>query len=306
MEFPKDTRIYILSDGAVYILEKSTGNYPSRSNSGGKESSGEKRVLPLRWTANTPAITLDDKLLIYGSTKGDVVWFNPSIGFDSHRYRIGSSINVMPSLVSGVRNQNGDERQAIVTTSNDGDIVAIDLNQLTELWTLSLTSQVVTPIVSGTHFAKLNDESLQRTSVFIAGTDQYLRAIDLHSGKQRWNVLTSSKLTDAPFYLDSRVYQRIPDVGLAAFNAFPDHLSGEQIWISDDVLGTVITTKKNGQLVCWDENKSLLQVVDPRKGGLVSTLTIPNVKNLITDSKTNGSLYLLTHDDEFIRLVPRH
>ena len=80
----------------------------------------------------------------------------------------------------------------------------------------------------------------------------------------------------------------------------------QQLWLADDVFGKIITTTNRGQLVSWDQQNSLLQIVDPRKGGVVSSLSIPNTKNLITDSKTNGSLYILKNDDVLIRLVPRN
>jgi hypothetical protein len=102
------------------------------------------------------------------------------------------------------------------------------------------------------------------------------------------------------------VYQRIPSVGLGAYNAFPDVLSGEQLWIADDVFGTIITTTKRGQLVSWDQKNSLLQIVDTRKGGVVSSISLPNVKTLLSDSTSNGSLYILTNDDVLIRLAPRN
>ena len=305
-EFPQANLVYILSDGAVYALEKTTGNYPSQINATGMTIAGQKQVLPLQWIANTPALTTDYRTLVYGSTNGEVVWFNPTIGFNTNRYKVGASISVQPSYVLGVRNQEGMLREALVVTSNDGNVLALDLNQVNELWTLRLTSDVVVPAVYGTNSVRLDDELFERSSVFIAGTDQYVRAMDLHTGKQRWNALTTSILTDSPFFLEDTLYQRIPSVGLAAFEAFPDVLSGHQLWIADDVFGNVITTTNRGQLVSWDEQNSILQIVDPRKGGVVSSLSIPNTKILITDSKTNGSLYILKNDDVLIRLVPRN
>ena len=305
-EFPQANLVYIVSDGAVYALEKTTGNYPSQINEAGMTIAGQRQVVPLQWTANTPAFTTDYRTLIYGSTNGEVVWFNPAIGFNVNRYKVGSSISVQPSYVTGVRNQDGLLREVIISTSNDGNVIALDINQVSELWSHRLTSEVVSPAVHGTNSVRLDDELLERSSVFIAGTDQYVRAMDLHTGKQRWNALTTSVLTDAPFFNEDTLYQRIPSVGLAAYDAFPDMLSGKQLWLADDVFGKIITTTNRGQLVSWDQQNSLLQIVDPRKGGVVSSLSIPNTKNLITDSKTNGSLYILKNDDVLIRLVPRN
>ena len=305
-EFTTKNLVYIVSDGAVYAIEKTTGNYPSQVDANGNAIHGQKQVLPLEWIANTPAITADNRTLIYGSTNGDVVWFNPSIGFNTHRYSVGSSLTAQPSYAAGIRNKNGLLREAIVSTSTDGNVLSLDLNQAKELWSFPLTSEVIAPIGYGTNAIRVGDEQLERTSVFIAGSDQYLRSVDLHTGKSRWNILTTASLTDSPYFRKGVVYQRIPSVGLGAYNAFPDVLSGEQLWIADDVFGTIITTTKRGQLVSWDQKNSLLQIVDTRKGGVVSSISLPNVKTLLSDSTSNGSLYILTNDDVLIRLAPRN
>jgi hypothetical protein len=118
-------------------------------------------------------------------------------------------------------------------------------------------------------------------------------------------VLTKSPLQDSPFVLQTVVYQRIPNVGLAAFQAFPDDFSGKQIWIAENISGTVITTTKAGKLVCWDEQEKIIQIVDPRKGGIVATLSLPSIRSLTTDQQINGSLFLITEDDTILRLDPR-
>jgi hypothetical protein len=118
-------------------------------------------------------------------------------------------------------------------------------------------------------------------------------------------VLTESPLEDSPFVSKTAVYQRIPNVGLAAFQAFPDEFSGNQDWIAEDILGTVITTTKDGKLVCWDEQEKILQIADPRKGGIVATLSLPSIRSLTTDQQIDGSLFLITEDDTILRLDPR-
>ena len=305
-EFSDEDRVYVTSDGALYVLEKTTGNFPTRSSENGSSYAGQKQILPLKWIANTPAITTDNKTIIYGSSKGDAIWFNPAIGFDVHRYHVGSSIHVQPTFASGKRNKDGLQRRIIIVSSNNGDVVAIDLNQIKKLWALKLTSPVESEPTYGTNTQVIDDEGYERTSVFIAGTDQYLRSVDLHTGKLRWVVLTSSKLTDSPVFVRNRVYQHIPNSGLASFNAFPIDLTGEQLWLAEDVMGNVITTSKTGQLVCWDKANALLQIVDSRMGGVVSTLSIPHAKAVLADNPSNGSLYVLTHDNVLLRLVSRH
>jgi hypothetical protein len=304
-EFAKSDRVYVMSDGAVYVLERATGNYPTSRSENGSSYSGQKQMIPLKWVANTPSITTDQRFLIYGSNTGEAVWFNPSIGFDIHRYRIGSSINTPIVFAYGIRNKNGLTRDLIIGSSTDGLVTAVDVHQLNKVWDVQYTKPVETAVAFGTNSSIINDETYPRTTVFIAGADQYIHAVDLLKGKQRWNYLTTSNLTDSPVFHNDVVYQRIPNVGLAAFSAFPQSLSGNQLWVADNVKGNVITTTRNGQLVCWDIENMLLQVVDPRKGGVVSSMKIPAAKSLITDSTSEGSLYVLTTNNTMLRLIPR-
>ncbi len=304
--------VYVVSDGAVYIVEASSGNYPSlgvaeseAQSQRSKSTAHVKPYLDLEWVANTPAIT-NKGLLIYGSNTGDTVWFDPSIGFIEHRYRIGSSVHVKPALVHGVRDETGALRKTIITPGADGSVIAVDANQVQQIWMLKLLDAVETPIACATNTAVLPDETIPRTSVFIAGSDQYLRSVDLHSGKPRWKVLCPSPLIDTAVIHNSSLYQRVPNTGLTCYKAFPETSSGELLWIAKEVLGNVITTNSAGRLICWDDNNRILQVVDTRLGGVVSTLAIPNAKSLVADNEVNGSLYIITEDDMLLRLVSRN
>ena len=310
--FGKDW-VYVVSDGAVYIVEMASGNYPSLENSSDviasdnqiKRESHDKRHLNLEWIANTPAIT-DRGILIYGSNTGDTVWFNPAIGFIENRYRIGSSVHVSPVMATGVRDIEGSMRKAIITPATDGSVIAVDAKQVKQIWMLKLLDAVEAPIACATSNSLLQSELIPRTSVFIAGSDQYLRSVDLHTGKPRWKVLTTSPLTDSPVIHGDGLYQRIPNAGLACYEAFPETISGTLRWVAEDVFGNVITTNAAGRLVCWDSENRKLQIVDTRLGGVVSTLQIPTARSLIADKDTKGSLYIITDKDMILRLVSRH
>ena len=305
--------VYVVSDGAVYIVEAASGNYPSVETANSKVVDGvlerrkshSSRHLNLEWVANTQAIT-DRGMLIYGSNTGDAVWFNPDIGSIENRYRIGSSVHVSPVMVEGVRDVEGSLRKAVITPAADGSVIAVDAKQMKQIWMLKLLDAVETPIACATSNNLLQGESIPRTSVFIAGSDQYLRSVDLHSGKPRWKVLTTAPLSDTPVIHGDSLYQRVPHRGLACYEAFPENISGELKWVADDVFGSVITTNATGRLVCWDKANRILQVVDTRLGGVVSTLQIPTARSLIADNDVKGSLYIITEDDMLLRLVSRH
>jgi outer membrane protein assembly factor BamB len=319
-EIPQAEEVYVLSNGALYMNNSVTGRLSSltsdqpSSRTSANDTKKVKRVptsyasgkpyLTLEWTPNTPAI-VNGHFIVYGSTKGDLIWFNPLTGFTAFRYNLGHAINTTPVVAKGKRNKKGREREIIIGSSADGTITAIDSGQIQQLWSMRLTAQPAAPLISGTNSALIENEELPRDSVFIAGEDQYVRAVDLHTGKPRWKILTSSQLEDSPFLLGNKLYQRIPNSGLTCFEAFPNDLSGNIFWTSEEVQGNVISTNKKNQLLCWDPRNKLLQTVDTNKGGVVATLPLPSAKQVLADSTTNGSLFIVTTNDEILRLTPR-
>ena len=305
-EMQKGNRVYAVSDGAIYALEKETGNLPTSSDQSTDSKSITSAIRSLDWIANTGAISTEKGYLIYGSSNGEIVWFNPDFGFETKRYRIGDVIKVTPTFAHGPRSLNGQQLNLVITPSLDGQVYAVDLEQANKIWSIQLTSPVATEISYATNSSLLDDETFPRTSAFIAGTDQYLRAIDLHTGKPRWNILSSKVLVDSPVVVSDTVYQRLPEIGLAAYDAFPDSLSGNQKWIADDVFGNVITTTNTGKLVCWDSVNNLLQIVDPVKGGVVSTLPLPGARSVLSDTLQQGSIYIITQNNALLRLIQRH
>ena len=300
-EFPTLRRTYVLSEGGVFVIESSTGNYPSNVDS---TTSNNSQFFPLNAIANTAAISFNGQM-IYGSTNGNTIWFNPAIGFTTSKYEIGSSVAITPTLVRGIRTKDGVMRTAIVSASTDGTVIATDAKEVRQLWTIKLLDSVEAPVAFSTNSTVVNDEEIPRTSVFIAGTDHYLRSVDLHTGRPRWKVLTESSLENSPFVAGDTLFQRIPNVGLASYNAFPNSFNGTRNWIAETVTGTPLTTTKTGKLVCWDKDLRLLQIVDTRKGGIVSTLPIPQAKSVISNDPTNGSLFITNDSDMILRLDPR-
>jgi len=300
-EFPTLRRTYVLSEGGVFVIESSTGNYPSNVDS---TTSNNSQFFPLNAIANTAAISFNGQM-IYGSTNGNTIWFNPAIGFTASKYEIGSSVAITPTLVRGIRTKDGIMRTAIVSASTDGTVIATDAKEVRQLWTIKLLDSVEAPVAFSTNSTVVNDEEIPRTSVFIAGTDHYLRSVDLHTGRPRWKVLTESSLENSPFVAGDTLFQRIPNVGLASYNAFPNSFNGTRNWIAETVTGIPLTTTKTGKLVCWDKDLRLLQIVDTRKGGIVSTLPIPQAKSVISNDPTNGSLFITNDSDMILRLDPR-
>ena len=290
--------VYVLTDSIVYAVEKTTGNRPSKKLN---ESHATKHQLNLSRLATSPAITVDSSI-VYGSSNGDTVWFNPEIGFTESRYKTGKSIRVQPALVTSPSDTKGRMQKAIVSASTDGNVTAVDAYTIRKLWDVKLLDSVEAPVSFNTNQGL--DEA-QITSVFIAGTDQYIRSIDFNTGLLHWKTLTTAPLIDTPFASGGAVYQRIPEVGLAKFDAFPESILGKQLWLNPEVGGIPITTNRNGHIVSWNQETRTLQIIEPRLGGLVSSLKMPTAKSVLTDKAENGSLYIFTDDNAILQLALR-
>ncbi len=297
-EVEHQNAVYVLSDSSIYVVQQTTGNRPTQDKETGHTPPYQMKLNRL---ATSPAIYVNDSL-IYGSSNGDTVWFAPDIGYTEHRYKTGDVIYVNPTVVLGDIDEEGRQKTAILSASSDGHVVAVDNGSVRKLWETKLLNSVEAPITS----IKVKDsDGINRTLVLIAGSDQYLRAIDLDTGYPTWKVLTQSPLTDSPAPIGNAVYQRIPNIGLAKFKGDTHSISGEQVWLKPEITGNVITTNRKGHLIVWDSNSRTLQVIDPMLGGIISTIALPSFKSLLTDSSEEGTLYAITDDQYIVCLSPR-
>ena len=297
-EFHDSNQVYVLSDGVLYVTNTLTG-VASSSLAG-----STKPFQALRWVPNTSALTTSNTL-VYGSSKGDLVWLNPKTGIVTSRYQIGNSVCSTPVLAEGIRNLDGRSRNLIIGTSADGAVIAIDRDSILKEWGFKLTAAVTASVNYQTNPSIIEGETLPRSSVFIAGQDQYLRAVDLHTGKPRWKVLTSSPLENSPAIYGDVLYQRIPSNGLACYETFPNDYAGKLKWTAEDVNGNVITTTSQGRLVCWDDNTKQLQILDSHIGAVTASVSLPTAKQVLASDATNGALFILTEDGDIIRLALR-
>ncbi len=297
-EVEHQNAVYVLSDSVIYVVQQTTGNRPTQDKETGHTPPYEMKLNRL---ATSPAIYVDNSL-VYGSSNGDTVWFAPDIGYTEHRYKTGDVIYVNPTNVQGELDEKGRRKNAIISASSDGHVVAVDNGSVRKLWETKLLNSVEAPISS----AKIQDaDGNTKTLVLIAGTDQYLRAIDLETGYPTWKVLTKAPLTNSPTALGNAVYQRIPNVGLGKFKANTQSFAGEQIWLKPEITGNVITTNRKGHLIVWDEHSRQLQVIDPMLGGIISMIDLPRFKSLVSDSNEHGTLYAITDEQYIVCLSPR-
>lgn len=297
-EVEHQNAVYVLSDSVIYVVQQSTGNRPTQDKTTGHTPPYQMKLNRL---ATSPAIYVGNSL-VYGSSNGDTVWFAPDIGFTEHRYKTGDVIYAKPTMVHGELDEEGRRKTAIISASSDGHVLAVDNGSVRKLWETKLLNSVKAPATS----AKVTTaDGNTRTLVLIAGTDQYLRAIDLETGYPTWKVLTQAPLTDSPTSLGNAVYQRIPNVGLAKFKADTNAIAGEQIWLKTEIKGNVITTNRKGHLIVWDDKSRQLQIIDPMLGGVVTTIDFPQFNSLVTDSNEEGALYAITDEQYIVCLSPR-
>jgi outer membrane protein assembly factor BamB len=285
---PETSQVLITSDGAVYALEAATGNMVVENEAKDSPRAANKPIQNLPWTAGTPSATLRP-YLVYGSRSGELVWHAYDIGFSLRTYRIADAIRVEPLAYGDM----------VVGVGARGEVAVVDGSTVTQLWSTTLLDAVVAPPVIGDNGA---DDG---PSLFIAGTDQYLRSVGLQDGVLRWKTLTSSPLTSSPTLIGKALYQQIPGEGLACFDAFATTVTGDRRWTSSEVNGNVLTATTGGRLIVWDEDHQRIQILETRKGHVVATVDLPDISSVFTNSLNNGDLYLLTVDDAILRLVPR-
>lgn len=266
---PEMNQIFVLAGGAKFVLDAENGSIVDRRN------------LP-KIAATDGVIHRDD--IIYGARNGQLVW--RSLRFDSDRqaYQVANAIRVPPVM----------ERGVIVVLGVDGTVMAIDARRASRLWERRLLDRAVAKPAVG------NDV------VYVAGTDQHLRAFALREDRTPlWAYLSESRLTASPTLIDDRVYQQIPSEGLVAFEALPlDSPGGVVIWRSEDADGSVIT-KVGSKLIAWNDDADEIEVIDARLGGVLQTIALKNIAGLKTSGVVDAELLMWSEDGRIVMLTPR-
>lgn len=265
---PSD-RIFVTVEGAMLVLDAGNGGFISRDK--------------LSRIASTGAVEAGN-FLIYGGRAGEIVWQEFRVGHPWRVNAVDGSIEHRPVLVSDGRGAD------IVAASTAGVVVVMDARTARTIWSKPLLANVSTRPAAGNGLA------------FVAGEDQYLWALRLADGSTAWKFFTDAPLTTGPVLLGDRLYQRIPSEGLVAFDAFQnDRPDGRKVWTSKDVKGEVIG-RKGRNLLAWDGSSRTLSLVDDR-GGVVQSVVLPQVQQLVLTAEVDGDLYANAADGRVIKLV---
>ncbi len=262
---PLAERVFLTTTSHLLVLDDDTGSMIDKQELG--------------QIASTAPVVFGN-FFIYGSRSGQVVWHSSAVGYQWRGYQVSPTIRVAPLLVGSV----------IVITGSDGRVMVLDAGSAAGIWSKRLLNEVVA--------APTTDNGL----LYIAGLDQYLWAMDIASGRTLWKYLAEVPLDSPPTVLDGQLYQQIQGTGLHCFAAQPmDAPGGEILWTAPDVNGEVIGA--HGQrLFVWDADDRVLAVVDAKRGGVMTTVALPDVRHIYM--RGANELYAAGDDGRVIALSP--
>jgi outer membrane protein assembly factor BamB len=265
---PGDQRIYLTMGGSILVLDAGNGTPIGRHR--------------LDRTASTPPLAYGSHL-IYGARNGQLIWYLHDIGFPWRTYQVARSIDLQPVLVGN----------SVVSIGSDGIVMALHAGSVAQMWSKKLLDRVVAAPAAGAGM------------IYIAGTDQYIYAIEVDTGRTRWSKLTTSPLTDPPTLVNDSLYQFVPGEGLMCLDALANDAPGGRVrWVSADVRGTVLT-QRGRRLLVWSDRDRRMSIVEAGRGSLVEHVTLPQVTHVQATAPVDGELYAAADDGRVVRVVPR-
>lgn len=266
-DVPDAERVYVTTGGSLFELDRSSGGQVGRQ---------KFEKIP-----NTPPAHVG-QFIVYGARNGQVIWHSYPVEYQWKATQLAQSINVEPVFGDGY----------IAAVGNDGEFMVLDAAEARRIWSTKLLDEAVAPPVIGGGV------------VYVAALDQHLRAYDVRNGRLLWKVLTRSPLNMSPSLIDQNVYQQVPGEGLVCFDALPiDSPGGKEIWRAKEVTGGIIT-RHGRNLITWDPNRRVMQVLDATYGSLTNTFNMSPVRRLFTTDIQDGTMYLLTDGGTLSRVAP--
>ncbi len=265
---PDRERVYLTVGGEILVFDAGNGLQIGRQR--------------LERIAGTPPVPAGN-FFLYGSRNGQLVWHSHTVGYQWRSYQVAGAITAMPSIAGNY----------VAVAGSDGTISVHDLRSTNRLW----TKQVLGPVVTR--------PAIGASTIFVSGTDQHLWAYDLVTGRNVWRYLSQSRLTAPPIFVREQLYQQIPDRGLVRFEPRTDRPDGRIIWTSPDVRGTVLA-HRGERLLVWDRENRVMDVVDPQRGGKITTASLSQVHRIIATDPEGSEIYALSRDGRLVKLLPLH
>ncbi len=266
------SRIAVLTDALFYGLDIDSGAALARTRF--------KRV-------PSTGMTQFGNMFIFGTSSGQVSWFNCATGNDTRGHvvdalRGGSPLTAAPAVGEGV----------IVAGSHSGGVVGLNARTGELLWKKHLLAGVsATPAIQG-------------GVAFVASDDQYLYAFDLANGATLWKHFTQTPLRTSPFIAGELVLQDVPGEGLLAFTQNPEAQPGGEIrWKRASVCGTPFAMMGDS-ILFWCSVGHEVTVVNLKDGQTTKVFELPSVDHLEPSPLEDGGFIAWSADGRVERLSP--
>ncbi len=265
---PATERVFLTASAHLLVLDNDTGSMIDKQKLG-------------QIAATAPVVF--GPFFIYGARNGQVVWHSYEVGHQWRAYQVSPTMRVKPLLVD----------EMVIATGSDGRVMVLDAPSASGIWDKRLLNEVVAEPTTG------------HGLLYIAGTDQYVWAIDIATGRTSWKYLAEAPVVSSPVLINRHLYQQIPRQGLYCFEARPsDAPGGKIVWTAPEVHGNVIG-RLGTRLFVWNAAARRLKIVDTARGGVIDTAYLPQVRHLYMDTTGGGEIFAAGDDGRVIRLVAR-
>jgi hypothetical protein len=185
----------------------------------------------------------------------------------------------------------------VLQTTEEGEICVLNPATGVKSWRMELPGRIRT---AG---AVTDDAAL------VGADDQYLRCLDLATGRVRWRWFALAPLNRPILATPDIVVTQVPGTGLVALRTRLDgqdhqsHLDGQVLWTTASVTGDPVMRVRGGVLV-WDAAARSLALVDTANGKVRETVSLPGVRSVTASAATDGDLILLQDDGRMQRCSP--
>jgi outer membrane protein assembly factor BamB len=185
----------------------------------------------------------------------------------------------------------------VLQTSEDGEICVLNPATGVKSWRLELPGRIRTA------------GAVTEDAALVGADDQYLRCLDLGTGRVRWKWFALAPLHRPILATPEFVMTQVPGTGLVALRTRLEgqdqqsHLDGEVLWKNEAVIGDPVMRVRSGVLV-WDASARSLSLVDTANGKVRETVSLPGVRSVTASAPTDGDLILLQDDGRMQRCSP--
>lgn len=215
-------------------------------------------------------------------TKGERVAVVHVVPYELQAFQLGGAIQT-PPVSTG---------KSIIACSNTGQIACFSNETRAPVWKQKLPGGIVAA------------PSADATQVMVACRDQYLRSMDIETGRTNWRWFTESPLERSPLLAGDIVVIQVPELGLVALDASGSKsLNRAPLWTSK-VPGDAITRLADGLLV-WDAVSGTLSLVDAKSGKVRESRTLgEGVQSVQANAPIGGDVFVLMKDGRLQRCPP--